>query len=594
MNRITGTALLLSLLFTGVAAQSSRLGRAPAQAATAASLIKQKLNRGPALTTATAATSASDSGIVKGADWLKTQQTASGAFPWEINGRLQPDIQGTIARGELVAYDVTRDISYRNAAIKTGDYLLNSYPRTFTDGDPDFASHDAMFLEELTRLTNDQKYAQFVQTHFWDKLKAGTYGESNDQNAGEWAASYQGFADYAHWVALKPWFLASPAIAAHYTGEYAVRDSLMAGIVKRLEATTSSDKDGDITGLAGAIWASAHTGVNLDPKAGRWASSNSTADLVTQLVSFQRSEGDWPYDTGSRAASHVGDVSTTTWAVMALKAWDPVTYASNIDNGLRFIESNQQPNGQILTNPGYAPETETGVEVHAEALQVLGTDGGMLPVPETAVAVKVFLEGPYDTNTHGMATALHGLLPLTSPYYEDARQVDSIGVEVVDWVLVQLRNSASGAVVASKSAFLHKDGRIVAEDGRTNKVTLPAATGDYSVVVRHRNHLAIMSAGAVATRRDLPSRYDFTTAQTQAYGSNPMKQVEANVFAMLAGDGNGDGSVNNTDRDSVWRPQNGASWSYDKGGDFNLDGGIDAVDRNRFWRANSGSSTRVP
>lgn len=594
MNRFTGTALLFTLMFTGLSAQSSRLGRAPAQAATAASLIKQKLNRGPALATATAATSASDSGIVKGADWLKTQQTASGAFPWEINGRLQPDIQGTIARGELVAYDVTRVTSYLNTAIKTGDYLLNSYPRTFTDGDPDFASHDAMFLEELSRLTNDQKYAQFVQTHFWDKLKAGTYGESNDQNAGEWAASYQGFTDYAHWVALQPWFLASPAVAAHYTGEHAIRDSLMAGIVKRLEATTSSDEDGDITGLAGAIWAAAHTGVSLDPKAGRWASSNSTADLVTQLVSFQRSEGDWPYDTGSRAASHVGDVSTTTWAVMALKAWDAVTYASNIDSGLRFIESNQQPNGQILTNPGYAPETETGVEVHAEALQVLGTDGGMLPVPETAVAVKVFLEGPYDTNTHSMTTALRGLLPLTSPYSQDPVTVDSVGGEVVDWVLVQLRNSASGAVVASRSAFLHKDGRIVAQDGRTNKITLPAGTGNYSVVVRHRNHLAIMSAGAVATRRDLPSRYDFTTAQTKAYGTNPMKQVEANVFAMLAGDGNGDGSVNNTDRDSVWRPQHGASWSYDKRGDFNLDGGIDAVDRNRFWRANSGSSTRVP
>jgi len=594
MNRFTHIILLLLLLFGGLMAQPSQLGRAPAQAGTATPLIKRKQGSDPLLAAANAATSPSDSGIVKAADWLKAQQTASGAFPWEINGRIQPDIQGTIARGELVAYDVTRDTSFLNSAIKTGNYLVNSYPRSFSDGDPEFAAHDVMFLEELTRLTNDAKYAQFVQRYFWDKLNAGTYGENNDQDAGEWAANYVGYADYHSWVALRPWFMASPAIAAHYSGEYAIRDSLMISILKKLEATKSSNKDGDLTGLAGAIWASAHTGFDLDPKAGRWASSNSTADLVSKLVSYQRSEGDWPYDTSSRAASHVGDVSTTTWAVMALKAWNPANYASNIDKGLDFIQSNQQPNGQILTNPGYAPETVTGVEVHSEALQVLGTDGGMLPVSETAVAVKVFLEGAYDTATHGMTTALRGLLPLTAPYAEDARTVDSIPAEVVDWVLVQLRNSASGAVVASRSAFLHRDGHLVADDGHTKKITLPVATGDYSLVVRHRNHLAIMSANAITSRRDLPPLYDFTTAQSRAYGANPMKQLEANVFAMLAGDGNGDGNINDTDRDDIWRPQNGASWSYDKGGDFNLDGGIDALDRNRFWRANSGSSSKVP
>ncbi|MDZ7268925.1 MAG: hypothetical protein ONB48_14420 [candidate division KSB1 bacterium] len=594
MNRYTGMLLLPVLLFTSLAAQSSRFGRAPAQAVTAASFSKQKLSSGSSIAAASAATSSADSGIVKGADWLKAQQTADGRFPWEINGRLQPDIQGTIARGELVAYDVTRDTSYLNAAVKTGNYLVNSYPRSFSDGDPEFAAHDVMFLEELTTLTNDARYAQFVQTHFWDKLNAGTYGENNDKDAGEWAAGYVGYADYHHWVALRPWFMASPAIAAHYKGQYAIRDSLMNSILKKLEATTSSDKDGDLTGLAGAIWASAHTGIDLDPTAGRWAGSNSTADLVATLVSYQRSGGDWPYDTGSRAAKHVGDVSTTTWAVMALKAWDPVTYAANIASGLSFIESNQQPNGQILTNPGYAPETETGVEVHAEALQVLGTDGGMLPVPETAVAVKVLLEGPYDPSAHAMTTALRGSLPLTSPYSQNPVTVDSIGREVVDWVLVQLRNTADGTVATSRSAFLHKDGRIVAEDGRTNKIFLPAKTGTYSLVVQHRNHLAIMTAGAITTRRDLPALYDFTTAQTQAYGTNPMKQVEANVFAMLAGDGNGDGRVDDADRNSIWRPQNGTSWSYDKGGDFNLDGGIDAIDRNRFWRANSGSRSSVP
>jgi len=51
-----------------------------------------------------------------------------------------------------------------------------------------------------------------------------------------------------------------------------------------------------------------------------------------------------------------------------------------------------------------------------------------------------------------------------------------------------------------------------------------------------------MSASAVALSGS-SSLYDFTTAQLQAYGTDPMKALSGGVFGMIAGDANGDGTV---------------------------------------------------
>jgi len=118
------------------------------------------------------------------------------------------------------------------------------------------------------------------------------------------------------------------------------------------------------------------------------------------------------------------------------------------------------------------------------------------------------------------------------------------------------------------------------------------AHGDYFVVIYHRNHLSIMSKNTLSLSDNSPL-YDFSTASTQAYGSNPMAEVETGVFGMISGNGNSDGAVNEADR-LVWRSENGTPWLYGKGGDFNLDGSIDALDLNYSWRTNNGSLTGVP
>jgi len=173
------------------------------------------------------------SGFIAAADWLRSQQTSAGCFPWTPGGSCPPNTQGPSARGLLKAYQHTTSAIYKSAAEATGNYLVPNYPRTFTDGDPRFATHDPLFLEELSQVTGNSIYANFVQTHFWDKLTAGTYGESNDMDASEFGASVVSARALQGIVELSPWDLSATAIAAHVAGETAHRDALMAQVLAR-------------------------------------------------------------------------------------------------------------------------------------------------------------------------------------------------------------------------------------------------------------------------------------------------------------------------------------------------------------------------
>lgn len=214
------------------------------------------------------------------------------------------------------------------------------------------------------------------------------------------------------------------------------------------------------------------------------------------------------------------------------------------------------------------------------------------------VNAKVWLEGPYQGGSMDTYLRDNGLLPVAQPFnmppwnYGGAESVAGIPAGVVDWVLLQLKEVAGGDVLASRAAFVKNNGIIVDMDG-SSPVDFLYPPGNYYLVVRQRNHLAIMSANPLALDES-SALYNFTTAQAQAYGTDPMKQLEIRVYGMIAGDGNSDGSVNLTDRENIWRPQNGAVWDYLKFGDYNLDGGIDARDLNFYWRPDSGSVTQVP
>ncbi|QQS37344.1 MAG: hypothetical protein IPM56_05150 [Ignavibacteriales bacterium] len=227
-----------------------------------------------------------------------------------------------------------------------------------------------------------------------------------------------------------------------------------------------------------------------------------------------------------------------------------------------------------------------------------GIGSGGISGTSTAVTLSAFLQGPYSGGTMTTTLNTNNFIPLSQPYsaapwnYTGDETVASIPTGVVDWVLVELRrNTADSSTVQKRACFILNDGTIVDLDGSSPVNFYKAGDiSSYYVVIRHRNHLAVMSANSLSLTSSLSgsyliggnSEYDFSTAQTQAFGTNPMLDLLGNgtAFGLWTGDANGDGVVKfnlaNNDRLLIYnRIGNGgfnatASGYYPE--DFNLDG----------------------
>jgi subtilisin family serine protease len=209
---------------------------------------------------------------------------------------------------------------------------------------------------------------------------------------------------------------------------------------------------------------------------------------------------------------------------------------------------------------------------------------------------KIFLQGPYDHDTHQMATDLKagGYIPELSPYSADQRGVTTVPPDVVDWVLVQLKKTPDGAVIASRSAFLFKDGRVVADDGATDYINIAAEAGDYYLLVSHRNHLTLMSSSVVSLSSGSSTLYDFTIGISQFYLSQGAVELETNVWGLPTGDINQDGFITTPDYQSWYNASRSVSNGYFDP-DLNLNGQV-TVDDYDLWLTNAlnGLSTNVP
>lgn len=219
----------------------------------------------------------------------------------------------------------------------------------------------------------------------------------------------------------------------------------------------------------------------------------------------------------------------------------------------------------------------------------------------------VVLEGPHKTGGI-MATDLGAEIPLTQPYsnavfdgtalhYDGSETVSSFPPGIVDWVLIDLRTDStalSAVPGALRPAFVDSAGSILGLDGDTLAFT-GVARGPYYYVVRHRNHLSIMTPDPVAIS-DGDATWDFTTSIGQAYsdGGDPMKDLGSGIFGMFACDGNADGQVTALDF-ALWIAATTAGETGYLPADCNMDGQTTALDFTH-WIANTtaGASAQVP
>jgi hypothetical protein len=218
-----------------------------------------------------------------------------------------------------------------------------------------------------------------------------------------------------------------------------------------------------------------------------------------------------------------------------------------------------------------------------------------------SVNLKTFLQGPFFST--GMNTILNssGYLPLNQPYnlppwnYNGSESVASSYFkshpDIVDWVLIELRTGTSASTIVNrKVGFLNNNGAVINVDG-SSSLYISRVKGNYYIVIYHRNHVPIMTSNY--TLLDYVSvQYDFTSAQSKAYGINAMANLGIGYYGMFAGDANGNGQIQNNDSENFWATQNGQS-GY-KQADFNLNGQVQNNDQETFWVPNNGKGSQVP
>jgi PKD repeat protein len=223
--------------------------------------------------------------------------------------------------------------------------------------------------------------------------------------------------------------------------------------------------------------------------------------------------------------------------------------------------------------------------------------------PDFYLDIKVLLEGAFnglDMNTN--LTSLNDF-PLSQPYsgspwnYLGTENAAVIPADVVDWILVELRDATSAASatattrIARHAAFLVSDGSVVGLDGISNLQFTNSIIQQLFVIIWHRNHLAVLSAYPLIKTGNVYS-YDFITGAEQAFGIGAQKMLAEGIYSLISGDANSDGIVDDLDKTISWQSEAGLSGYLSS--DLNMDGQSSNQDKNQIWLPNWGKGSQVP
>lgn len=232
--------------------------------------------------------------------------------------------------------------------------------------------------------------------------------------------------------------------------------------------------------------------------------------------------------------------------------------------------------------------------------------------PIYTMNITAFLRGPWNGTSMNTTLNAAGAIPLNQPYnitpfnYTGTESVASIPANVVDWVLIEHRKPTSGlptdALVASisgrKAGFLLNNGTVVDLDGVTPISVQISKQGTGFLVVRHRNHLGVLSNGIPSNATgSFANDYSLLANVYKPVGaaSDPLVLLAGGVeYGLWAGDASRNGTVNVTDVNQI-RAAIAASLSGYLTTDINLSNSINVTDvnlsRNTISQSGSGSGT---
>ena len=258
-------------------------------------------------------------------------------------------------------------------------------------------------------------------------------------------------------------------------------------------------------------------------------------------------------------------------------------------------------------NTGFNPVTDTWDGVHPNEIgEEKMAEKWRIAIAESQTGVKlnayVYLEGAF--NGSDMKTDLTPILPLSQPYtsmpwdYQGDETVGEIPPNIVDWVLVELRDTteanlaSSSARIVRQAAFIRNNGEIVGLDGSSELSFSNNIVNQLFVVIWHRNHLGVLSAQPLENIGGTYI-YDFTSGFEKAFGGmSAQNELNAGIWGMIGGDSNADGLISSEDKTQGWMLKAGTMGNF--GGDWNFDTQVHNKDKNDIWLPNLGKVSQVP
>lgn len=223
----------------------------------------------------------------------------------------------------------------------------------------------------------------------------------------------------------------------------------------------------------------------------------------------------------------------------------------------------------------------------------------------TTVSLKAYLQGPFNENEMNNLLNASGNIPLNQPYsvspwfYNGTESVPAIpDPNVVDWILVELRETTGNAasatsdkVVSKQAGFILKNGNVTGLDGFNPLHFDLEITENLYAVLWHRNHTGVMTAQAVTKVNGIYT-YDFTLVNNIYGGSSGATEPIPGIWAMAGGSGNADQQINNLDKNDVFYNELGNTGYL--AGDYDLSGLVNSADITDIWQGSSGKASQVP
>lgn len=280
-----------------------------------------------------------------------------------------------------------------------------------------------------------------------------------------------------------------------------------------------------------------------------------------------------PAGTGVKEIGRIAATGSTT-----LAAWQTATGkdANSLNIAPTFVAANNLHLSPASNSTLFDKGTNIAgitTDIDDQARHATTPDVGADEFSEITLNLTAFIEGYY----LGGST-MQPVLQNSGVSGATGTQCDTITVELRD-------SSAPYAVFSTVEGVLNTDGTI------SCKFPSQGLGNSYFIALKHRNSIETWSgngADAATPFSTVTTSYNFSTAASQAYGSN-MKEVETGVWAIYSGDIDlnpfGDGEVNLVDY-TVWEVANDlGTLGYDPS-DLNGDGEVNLIDYT-IWEVNN-------